>query len=151
MSRTVKKKSRAKSSKKSTLQDSPQMKIIPMDWVNFVVFRWVCHSDDIDVDDLVAQAVAAAEANEGSSIEQQLKLLLGEQVEVWQDEWVERLSGGERCSAEDVEPLGSPDAPLDSGVDYADLLVPIMSYGWAQITTWRIAEAILRHKGMWRK
>ncbi len=151
MSKTVKKKSRAKSSKKSTLQDSPQTKIIPMDWVNFHVFQWVCHSDDIDVDDLVAQAVAAAEADEGSSIKQQLELLLDEQVEVWQDEWVGRLGDGMLYSAEDVEPLIFPDSPIDPGVGYADLVVPIMQYGWAQISTRKVAEAILRHKGMWRK
>ncbi len=149
MSKTVQKKSRAKSSKKSTLQDSPQTKIIPMDWVNFLVFRWICHSDDIDVDDLVAQAVAAAESNEGSSIKEQLELLLGEQVEVWQDEWVGRLGDGKHYSAEDVEPLACPDSPIDTGVGYADLLLPIMQYGWAQISTWAIAEAVLRHKGMW--
>lgn len=151
MSTTVTKKSGAKSSKKATRQDSPETKIIPMDWVDFHVFQWICHSDDFDVDKLVAQAVAAAEANGESSIEKQLEALLDEQVEDWLDEWVGRVGNGMVWSAEEVEPLVFPDSPVDPEIGYEDLVVPILKYGWEQISTWKVTEAILRHKGMWRK
>jgi hypothetical protein len=147
MSTTVKKKSAAK----STSQDSPRMKIIPMDWVDFHVFQWICHSDDFDVDKLVAQAVANAEATENSSIEQQLEILLDAQVEEWLDEWVGRVGNGMVWSAEEVEPLVFPDSPIDPELGYEDLVVPILKYSWDQISTWKVTEAILRHKGMWRK
>ncbi len=150
MSTTRKKKSGAKSSSKSTRQESPETKIIPMEWVNFHVFQWICHSDDFDVDKLVAQAVTKAEANEEFSIEQQLELLLDEQVDDWLDEWVGRLSNGMLLSAEEVETLVFPDSPISPAIGYEDLVVPILMYGWDHISTWKVAEAILRHKGMWR-
>ena len=151
MSTTVKKKSGAKASNKSTRQESPEMKIIPMEWVNFHVFQWICHSCDFDVDKLVAQAVTKAEATEESSIEQQLELLLDEQVDDWLDEWVGRVGNGMVWSAEEVEPLVFPDSPIGPEIGYEDLVVPILKYGWDHISTWNVAEAILRHKGMWRK
>lgn len=151
MSMNRKKESIAKPSQKSKPQASAPMKIIPMDWVNFHVFQWICNSEDFDVAKLLAQAVADAEADKESSVEQQLELLLDEQVEAWLDEWVGRLGDGMIWSAEEVEPLIYPDSPVHTEIGYADLVIPILKHGWDHISTWKVAEAILRHKGMWRK
>ena len=145
-----KKRSGAKSNQKSIRQESLPTKIIPMPWMDFHVFQWVCHSEEFDVDRLVAQAVANAEGTE-ESVTTHLNLLLEEQVKEWEHEWVQQVSEGLICEGDDVQALAFPDSAVDPSVGYADLVIPILMDGWERISTWRVAEAILRQKGMWRK
>tara|TARA_E500000305_G_C4000447_1_gene227023 strand:+ start:145 stop:513 length:369 start_codon:yes stop_codon:yes gene_type:complete len=122
-----------------------------MEALDYHVFQWICHSDDFDVDTLVAQAVANAEASEESSIKEEMVDLLDEQEQYWLDLWVHRVSNGRCADIEDFQPLVYPDSPVDSEIGYEDLIFPILAIGWNQISTGKVVEAILRHKGMWQK
>ena len=145
-----------------TLRQEPVItKLVPLSPINYHVFQWICQSECVDVDAIVEEAFATVEQgqldcnSDGSvpdSVYTCLSELLAERLSDWEEMWVSSVSGHNyiMCAA-DAYWLTDPDAAPEPSLDFCDLFVPVLNSAWAQIHPERIAEAILRYKGKWRK
>ena len=91
-------------------------RLVPLSFINYHVFQWICQSDCVDVDAMVEEAFATAEegrpycTGNGSvpdTVCPRLSELLYERLSDWEAMWVSRVSDGHFSYADEVDWLSA--------------------------------------------
>ena len=132
--------------------------IMPLNRVTFHVFKWLCHSGQIDVEALVKEAFDTTEECENycigdggvhDAVYPQLAELIEERLNQLLEDWVRQV--GNYFSAEECWVSSDVDYPPEGELDLAELFLPILCEKFIEVEAYGLAQAILRCTGHWKK